>query len=286
MIPFNFAYYKPSTVTEAVNLFHDLYNQGKNPLYYGGGTEIISFSRLFQLYPQAVIDIKGIPECNALEFQDEKLVIGAAKTLTQIQEAGLFPLLSQCGGRVADHTIRDKITLGGNICSRLPFREAILALLVADCEVIIAGQDGIRKEPLEHVYTQSLQLNTGDLLLQIVIDKNNIGLPFLSMKRTANGYVNYPQDRIGYPLLSGAFLKKPGRICAAFSGLCPFPFRSYGLEEALNNQTITTGERLNQAVNLLPAPVLDDIEGSAAYRAFVFKNTLAKASIELEGAAL
>lgn len=286
MIPFDFAYYKPASALEAVNLFHDLYNRGKNPMYYGGGTEIISFARLYQLYPQAVIDIKGIPECNALDFQDEKLVIGAAKTLTQIQEANLFPLLSQCGGRVADHTIRDKITLGGNVCSRIPFREAILALLVADCEVIIAGQDGTRRELLERVYTRSLELNTGDLLLQVVIDKSNIGLPFFSMKKTANGDVNYPQDRIGYPLLSGAFLKKPGRICAAFSGLCPFPFRSYGLEEVLNNQAITTGERLNQAASLLPAPVLDDIDGSAAYRAFVFKNTLAKALIELEGAAL
>ena len=207
MIPFDFEYYKPASPQEAVGLYHSLHDQGKKPMYYGGGTEIISFSRLYQLYPQAVIDIKGIPECNVLELQKEKLVIGAAKTLSQIQESNLFPLLSQCGGRVADHTIRNKITLGGNICSRIPFREAILALLVSDCEVVIENKNGSRRVPLVHIYTKSLQLATGDLLLQFIIDKNYIGLPFFSIKKTANGDVNYPQDRIGYPLLSAALVK-------------------------------------------------------------------------------
>ncbi|MDX9870930.1 MAG: FAD binding domain-containing protein [Clostridia bacterium] len=284
MIPFDFEYYKPDTYQEALSLYQSLHSQGKTVLYYGGGTEVISFSSLYQLHPQALIDIKGIPECAVLEFQNDRLIIGAAKTLAQLQEANFFPLLSQCGGRVADHTIRNKITLGGNICSQLPFREGILALLVSDCEVVIAGADGVRREPLNQIYTQSLQLKGGDLLLQFIVEKKYTGLPFYSMKKTANGDVAYPQNKIGYPLLSSAFVKKDGLIRAAFSGLCPFPFRLASVDNALNDKTGPTQERLEKVVKLLPADILHDLEGSAAYRTALLGNTLSKAFEGLEGA--
>lgn len=284
MIPFAFEYYRPASAQEAVFLYHSLLSREKSPMYYAGGTEIISFARLYQLYPRAVIDMKAIPECNTLEFQGDQLIIGAAKTLSQVQESGLFPLLSQCGGRVADHTVRNKITVGGNVCSRLPFREAILALLVSDCEVVIAGTRGIRQEPMERIYKQSLQLEPGDLLLQFSVDRHNASLPFYSMKKTANGDVAYPQDKIGYPLISAALVKKNGQLRAAFSGLCPFPFRAYDLEEILNHSTLTVEEKLDQACKHLPAQIADNIDGSDSYREFVFRQTLSKALDQLEGA--
>lgn len=283
MIPFDFEYYKPSSAKEAVGLFHTLNSQGKNPMYYGGGTEIISFSRLYQLYPKTVIDIKGIPECNVLEFQEDRLIIGAANTLTQIQESNYYPLLSWCGGRVADHTIRNKITLGGNICARIPYREAVLALLVSSCEVVIECKDGTRRELLEKVFNQSLRLESGDLLLQVILNKSCTGLPFFSVKRTANGEVKYPQDRIGYPLISAAFVKRDVGIRAAFSGLCSFPFRSLDLENVLNNQSIPIGDRLDRIIKLLPAQIMNDIDGSREYREFIFRNTILEALEKLEG---
>ncbi|NQS76810.1 MAG: xanthine dehydrogenase [Peptococcaceae bacterium] len=283
MIPFDFAYYKPASAGEAVYLFHDLQAQGKNPFYYGGGTEIISFSRLHQLYPQAVIDVKDIPECRVLEYQGDTLVMGAAVTLSQIQESNFYPLLSWCGGRVADHTIRDKITLGGNICARIPYREAILALLVADCQVVIEGKDGTKREPLDKMFDRTLQLEPGDLLVQVSINKHHTNLPFYSSKRTTDGQVSYPQDRVGYPLISSAFVKDNGHIRAAFSGLCAFPFRSFELENALCDRGAPLEERLDQIMGLLPGQIVNDMEGSGDYRAFLFRNTVKEALGQLEG---
>lgn len=283
MIPFDFEYYQPTTLDEVVKLHAELSTQGKEPMYYGGGTEIISFSRLYQLYPRAVIDIKGIPECNVLGQQGGKLIIGATISLSQIQESNLFPLLSQCGGRVADHTIRNKITLGGNICSRLPYREAILALLVSDSELTLQGPQGKRTVPLRQVYNQVLQLTPGEFIVQVVIDQKLTGLPFISFKKTTEGNVGYPQDKIGYPVVSAAAIKTDSGINVAFSGLCNFPFRSPEMEAILNNPDLTEEERLNQACNSLPANILNDIEGSAQYRQFVLKNILLDMLAKLEG---
>lgn len=58
MIPFDFEYYKPETVEEATLLYAELNSQRKKPVYYGGGTEIISMSRALNRYTEAVIDIK------------------------------------------------------------------------------------------------------------------------------------------------------------------------------------------------------------------------------------
>ena len=115
MIPCDFDYYLPDTWQEAVDIFHSLKAEGKNPLYYGGGTKIISMARVSSIRPDAVIDIKKIPECQSFGTDGSKLFFGAALTLTTIRESGLYPLLSHAAGRIADHTVQCKLTLGGNL---------------------------------------------------------------------------------------------------------------------------------------------------------------------------
>jgi CO/xanthine dehydrogenase FAD-binding subunit len=63
-------------------------------------------------------------------------------------------------------------------------------------------------------------------------------------------------------------------VRVAMSGLCPFPFRSKEVEAALNNRQISVEDRLRGALEVLPQPILDDVEGSADYRIFVLKNLL------------
>ncbi len=274
MIPFDFEYYQPATVREAVNLYAGLAAQGKKALYYGGGTEIISFCRLYQLYPQAVIDVKAIPELNVLEQVGEELVIGAAKTLTQIRESNLFPLLSQCGGRVADHTIRNKITLGGNLCARIPYRETSLALLVSEAKLAIFSRDGQKILPIGDVFQDSLRLEEGELLTAAHIRKECLEAPFLSLKKTRDGDVGYPQDRVGYPVVSAACLRIENKIRAAFSGICAAPFRSSAVEEALNEKSGSRKEAIGRAVESLPAAIHEDLESAAGYREFALRNII------------
>lgn len=122
MIPFDFEYYKPKTIEEFVNLFNTLTDLEKSPIYYGGGTEIISMARMHNVHTEAVIDIKGIPECNVHEIKNNELIIGSAITLTNIAEADYFPLLSSTVKRIADHTIQGKITLGGNLAGSIIYK--------------------------------------------------------------------------------------------------------------------------------------------------------------------
>lgn len=58
MIPFDFNYYQPASIQKAVEWFQLLHKRKKNPMYYAGGTEIITFARTNSIHPGAVIDLK------------------------------------------------------------------------------------------------------------------------------------------------------------------------------------------------------------------------------------
>ena len=94
MIPFNFNYYKPDTLKEAIELYTQLDLDGKEPIYYGGGTEFISMARVHNVHTGAVIDIKSIPECNVQNLKNGKLTIGSAITLTNIGFINFFHYLA------------------------------------------------------------------------------------------------------------------------------------------------------------------------------------------------
>ncbi|WP_178075210.1 FAD binding domain-containing protein, partial [Pseudomonas sp. 2995-1] len=73
MIPFDFEYYRPNSIEEAGELFEMLDKEGKEPVYFSGGTEIITLGRLNILYTNAVIVLKEIPECRIMDFHDDHL---------------------------------------------------------------------------------------------------------------------------------------------------------------------------------------------------------------------
>lgn len=276
MIPFDFSYYRPESAAEAAVLFRDLDDQGKKPLYYGGGTEIISMGRHNNVDTGAVIDIKNIPECRVQEFAGDHLIIGAGVTLTQIREANLFPLLAQAGSRVADQTIQNKITLGGNLCGSIIYRESTLPLLLADCEVMVAGPEGSRAAPIHDIFDKQVQLNRGEMILQFRVPRPLTFSPYVHVKRTKS-------EKISYPLLTICALNHDDQIRFAFSGLCGFPFRSQEMEQALNEISLPADKRADNAISLVPEPIADNLESSAAYRQFVLKGLLVGILNELEG---
>ncbi|OQM47281.1 xanthine dehydrogenase [Anoxybacillus sp. UARK-01] len=275
MVSFDFTYHRPSSIEEAVQLFASLQRQGKTPIYYSGGTEIITLSRLNLVFADAVIDIKHIPECQSFDISQNQLVLGTALTLTAIEETNAFPLLAKAASEIADRTARNQITLGGNICGQIFYRETVLPLLLVDSDIVIAGKSGVQQRPIHEVFQQSIQLQPGEFLVQVKMNAAYLTMPHVHMKRRKQG-------KVGYPLVTVSALKKGNELRTAFSGVCPFPFRSPKVEEMLNARHLPIDARIDYALQQLPEPILDDIEGSTEYRLFVLKNTLWDILTELE----
>jgi aerobic carbon-monoxide dehydrogenase medium subunit len=274
MIPFNFEYHKPTSIKEAVSLYQQLFAHGYSPLYYGGGTEIITYARMQRVRTNAVIDIKGIPECQVNAVQNNHIVVGSAVTLTELQEQDRFSLLAKTVSRAADRTARNKITVGGNICGRIMYREAVLSFLLADSRFVIAGKNGVRTVSIHDVFVRRIRLEKGEFLAQIWTDARYASMPFVSTKRTRSG-------NVGYPIVTLTMLRVGSGIRIALSGVCGFPFRGRDMEAALSQRQFSIRRRIDTAIRLLPAPVLSNEEASAEYRAFVLRHELTEALTKL-----
>lgn len=274
MIPFNFDYFKPDSIEEAIKTYTSEWKLGKKVVYFTGGTEVITFSRGGKMTADAVIDLKGIPDCTVLEMVGEELIIGAAITLNQLIESDVFPLLSETARRIADHTSRNKITIGGNLMSKLNYKECILPLLVAEAVVVIVGPKGMEELPAEKLASGILE--EGTFLTQIIVPVSNLNLPYTSLKRTRT-------TKVGYPIVSLAALIKEDRIRVAFSGLDEYPFRSAVVEATLNDRTLSDEQRISKAIAKLPTSISDDFLASKGFRKFTLGKLLTEMNTVLEG---
>lgn len=267
MIAFDFEYYKPDTVEEAIDLFKRLDSAGKKPIYYGGGTEFISMARMNNVYSEGVIDIKGIADCNTIELNGEELIVGSGVTLSKISESNYYPLLSLVVKRIADHTIQGKITLGGNLAGTIIYKEASLPLMLTDAQITIAGINGIRTVNINNFINKQVELSNGELIVKATIKKKYLNLPNIHVKRTKN-------EKIDYPLITTVAHKYKGKLNIGFSGLCEYPFRSKEMEDILNNDSYSKDNKIKKAIEKIPDAILTDLGGSGEYRRFMFEKVL------------
>ncbi|WP_349947941.1 FAD binding domain-containing protein [Lacrimispora sp. BS-2] len=273
MIPFDFDYYKPESMEEAFGCYHDLRSNNKKPIYYGGGTEIISMARVNGIKFDSVIDLKGIPECSQLEVSGGKFRIGAAQTLTNIGECNAYPLLSKTIKRIADHTIQGKITIGGNLAGTIKYREAALPLMISDCSLQVMTRRGLAELPFLEVFRGKMQLKEGEFLVSILIEESDLNLPYNHVKRTK-------QEKIDYPLITMAAVKNKKAIKAAITGYGNNPVILS--ERIINHKIYNVEQKIKKVINLVHSDCKSDLSGSREYKEFVLENMLREMFINFE----
>lgn len=273
MIPFEFEYYQPETVDEAVQTFISLDARGLQPRYFAGGTETISMARVCSISFGALIDIKHIPACSVFRHDDQSLLLGSALPLSRVIEADVFHLLTLSARRVADHTAQHRITLGGNVAGTIFYHEAMLPLLVSGCRAMLTGPQGSREVPLTDLFQPRLMLQKGELLVHFIIPAEALQWPCVHAKHTEG-------EKIGYPLVTAAAIRKGSDIVMAFSGIQQYPVMVQ-TDATFNG---TSQAAANTLMARIPQPLLTDSYGTSEYRAFLLKSVISNILDELGGA--
>jgi xanthine dehydrogenase FAD-binding subunit len=253
-----------------VNAYVQCRDNGLNPMYYAGGTEIVTFCRAHKIQPGALIDIKHIPECLEMGERADELVFGSAFSLNAIIERNVFPLLSRIAEGIADHTVRNRLTLGGNLAGRLPYRETALACLLSDAIAQIAGPVGTREIAFSELCQTRLLLEDGEFLAHIRVSKALSRAPWFFRRKTAS-------SRVDYPIVSAAFLQRDGNIRMAVGGAFFFPVRASQAEAVLNDTNISLAERPAKVLEAIAFHANDDFRASSEYRFELLKNMLHEA---------
>ncbi len=123
-----------------------------------GGTDLIIRIRGGFVRPERVIDLKGLPGMREIRTSpDGWLMIGAACSMNQV---GLHPtvcerydVLAAGANSVASYQLRNRATVGGNLCNASPAADTAPALLCLDAVVEVYGPSGARRIPVNEFFT-------------------------------------------------------------------------------------------------------------------------------------
>src|SRR5918911_1856478 len=113
-------YARPASVQEAVRLLAD--NDGARAL--AGGQTLINVMKARAASPDMLVDLNGLDELKGIELAaDGTLSIGAMTTYTELvesAEARARPILGEVCATIADVQVRNRGTIGGNVCANDP----------------------------------------------------------------------------------------------------------------------------------------------------------------------
>ncbi len=174
------AVHRPSSPAEAVRLLTGTEGRG---LYVAGGTILVvaGSSHLDFLVDLTSAGLGGIrvePTAGA----SGTLVIGATTTVAELlhsPDAGqpAVGLLHEAAAHLANHTVRNLATVGGNLFAWHFPTDLPPALLVLDASITVAGRSGERAVPLEDLYARRGEVfAVGDLIVDIRVPAETPGL--------------------------------------------------------------------------------------------------------------
>lgn len=115
----SFRHINAATIEEACTLLRDY--DGRAKINAGGSDLILTLKdAILPDYPEAVINIKNIPDMKHISDDGEFIKIGSLVTLDEICRSSLlqerYPILVRAAKSVASPQIRNIATIGGNLC--------------------------------------------------------------------------------------------------------------------------------------------------------------------------
>jgi CO/xanthine dehydrogenase FAD-binding subunit len=266
-IAHEFDYVKPGTLREAVKT---LARYGTRARILAGGTDLVTLIAENMVTPDAVVDIKGVPGLDKIEFKNGVITIGALVTFSDLRDSAVvakkFPVIREMTGWVASVGIRNRATMVGNICSAVPCCDSGPILLVYDAAVLVAGPSGRRKVPLGDWFLgpRKTVLKRGEIATGVAVPlpKKKHAACFVKLRRYEG------EDLAQASVTVLAFADNHYRI--SFGSVAPRPIRGERIEALLAGHALSD-DLIRAAVRLVPEEIapITDIRSTKEYRMYM-----------------
>ena len=264
-----FDYIKPKSLEEASRFMAE--HAADARLFQGGTDLLIRIEGKF-LQPRYVVDIKGLGGMREIVYDDNGLTIGAAATMNQVADAPEvqqhYTILAESAATVGSYQLRNRATLGGNLCNASPAADAAPALLVLEAEAVIFGPRGRRTVSLAGFFTGpgKTVLGPGEILTAVHVPQPPSGCAgrYLKLGRTRIGDIAV----IGVAVLGYPHPAHPSGIGwrIALGAVAPTPVRAPRAEAILAGAIDEAAVEAAALAAMETARPIDDIRASAAYR--------------------
>lgn len=182
-------YARPESVEEALSLLA----ANPNARALAGGQTLINVMKARIAGPELLVDLNGIRELRGIQETDDGLELGAMVTCTQLARAEAVhrerPILAEVAAQIADVQVRNRGTVGGNICSNDPTNHLPPVLVAVGATMSITSAAGIRQVPASDFFlgVYLTAVGSGELLTAISVPRRQGGDGFASVTIGANG---------------------------------------------------------------------------------------------------
>jgi aerobic carbon-monoxide dehydrogenase medium subunit len=164
-------YARPSSVDDALRLLGE--HDGARAL--AGGQTLINVMKARAASPDVLVDLHALSELNGIDLgADGTLEIGAMTTYTEIvesAEAKARPILGEVCAQIADVQVRNRGTIGGNLCSNDPTNHLPPLMVALGATMTIRGAAGERAVPAHEFFlgVYMTAVGQGELLTKVTI---------------------------------------------------------------------------------------------------------------------
>ncbi|HEY8030093.1 MAG TPA: xanthine dehydrogenase family protein subunit M [Gaiellaceae bacterium] len=164
-------YVKPSSLAEALAALAK--NDGARAL--AGGQTLINVMKARAASPDALVDLNGLEDLKGIDLgPDGTLSIGPMTTYTELvesAEARARPILGEVCAQIADVQVRNRGTIGGNLCSNDPTNHLPPLMAAIGAQFTITGRSGERTVPASDFFLGVYMTAVGqdELLTRITI---------------------------------------------------------------------------------------------------------------------
>ena len=249
-----------------------------------GATELgLDITKRFKKFP-LLVSVEAVDDLRRIEQTDSEWHIGAAATLTQIEEkaapeySALADMLRVFGSR----QIRNRATMGGNIVTASPIGDSAPVLLALDAKVVLASQAGERVLPISEFFVsyRKTALEPGEILKTIIIPRKKtdgrtrVFSRWFKVSKRREMDISTVASCFVAELDSTNIVKK-ARL--AYGGVAATPVRATKTESALIGKSWSE-ETIAEALGMLRTEFqpISDVRGSAAYRRDLIGSLLQK----------
>jgi len=165
------AYARPATLEQALGVLAE--HPGARAL--AGGQTLVNVMKARAASPDVLVDLSGIPELKGIELgSDGTLELGPMTTYTELigsSEARARPILGEVCAQIADVQVRNRGTIGGNVCASDPTNHLPPVMVAVGAEFRVSGTGGERTVPAEEFFlgVYMTAAGPGELLTKITI---------------------------------------------------------------------------------------------------------------------
>ena len=269
------SYARPATIEEAVALLGE--HDGARAL--AGGQTLVNVMKQRAASPDVLVDLAGLDELRTIAVSGTTLEIGAMATLSSIMRSSEVevsrPILAEVAATVADVQVRNRGTLGGNICVNDPTNHFPPLLVALGATMTIRSAAGEREVSSDEFFLGVFEtaVREGDLLTRISIPA--------APKGTGDGMAGVTLGAHGTYVASAAASVADGTWRVALGCVGAVPIRATAVEADLGGGGVDEASA-RAAVEGLGA-TLDppsDVHASADYRRSLAETSVVRAVLQ------